>query len=54
MKKLDLVFEEGIWSAHDPAVPGVYGLGRLARPPRLADGERVSGQLRLGRAVALV
>ena len=33
---IDTVFEEGMWSAHDPDVPGVYGLGST-REEALAD-----------------
>ena len=53
MVKSKLVFaeENGIWSAHDPSVPGVYGLGPT-REAALADlaeakellGEYVAGQ----------
>jgi predicted phosphodiesterase/predicted RNase H-like HicB family nuclease len=35
-RKLVITVEDGIWSAHDPAVPGVYGLGP-SRKAALAD-----------------
>ena len=34
--KIVITKEDGIWSAHDPAVPGVYGLGP-SRKAALAD-----------------
>jgi len=34
--KIVITVEDGIWSAHDPAVPGVYGLGP-SRKAALAD-----------------
>jgi predicted RNase H-like HicB family nuclease len=34
--KIGVTVEDGIWSAHDPAVPGVYGLGP-SRKAALAD-----------------
>jgi predicted phosphodiesterase/predicted RNase H-like HicB family nuclease len=41
---IDTVFEEGMWSAHDPDVPGVYGLG-ATREEALADLAEASAAL---------
>jgi predicted phosphodiesterase/predicted RNase H-like HicB family nuclease len=41
---IDVTFEEGMWSAHDPDVPGVYGLG-ATREEALADLAEASAAL---------
>lgn len=55
MSKYDVVVwsEEGVWTAHSPSVPGVYGLGKSRRAAvadfKLALSDEIAYQKQIGQ-----